>query len=77
MTKNPSPLTAEDLMQERLLTADETAHALCLPSSLLSNAAKRERLLIPHYYINKLVRFKLHEMLAWQAQRARKEAPDA
>ncbi|WKB54358.1 DNA-binding protein [Eleftheria terrae] len=77
MNKNPSPLTAEDLMLERLLTADETAHALRLPSSLLSNAAKRERLLIPHYYINKLVRFKLREMLAWQAQRARKEAPDA
>ncbi|WKB50881.1 DNA-binding protein [Eleftheria terrae] len=77
MNNNQSTLTAEDLMQERLLTVAETAHALNLPSSILSSPAKRERLLIPHYYINKLVRFKLREMLAWQAQRARKEAPDA
>lgn len=64
-------------MQERLLTVAETAHALCLPPSILSDPAKREQLRIPHYYITKLVRFKLHEVLAWQAQRARKEAPDA
>ncbi|AKJ30658.1 hypothetical protein [Caldimonas brevitalea] len=63
--------------KDRLLTAQQAARALNLPECYLADAARRRQLRIPHYCIHSLVRFKLHEVAAWQAAAAKKEASGA
>lgn len=51
---------------EPFVDAREAAYTLNLPMYYLTNATQRRRLLVPHYRIGRLVRFKLSELSAWQ-----------
>jgi hypothetical protein len=51
---------------EPFIDAREAAYTLNLPMYYLTNAAQRTKLLIPHYRIGRLIRFKLSELSAWQ-----------
>jgi hypothetical protein len=53
---------------EPFVDAREAAYTMNLPMYYLTNAAQRTRLRIPHYRIGRMVRFKLSELAAWQAQ---------
>lgn len=51
---------------EILVDAPEAAFILNLPMYYLTNLAVRIKLRIPHYYIGRMVRFKLSELTQWQ-----------
>lgn len=53
------------LLAARLIDAREAALCLNLPLYWLTHAKERQRLGLPHYRVGKLVRFKLHELVAW------------
>ncbi len=57
--------TMQDVLGERLVDAREAAHCLNLPLYLLTHPSERERLMVPHYRVGKLVRFKLQELIDW------------
>jgi hypothetical protein len=60
--------TMQDVLGERLVDAREAAHCLNIPTYLLTHPKERERLLVPHYRVGKLVRFKLQELIDWLEQ---------
>ena len=64
--------TMQDVLGERLVDAREAAHCLNIPTSLLTHPKERERLLVPHYRVGKLVRFKLQELIDWLEQQGGK-----
>ena len=51
---------------ETFVDAGEAAFVLNLPMYYLTNLAVRTKLRIPHYYIGRMVRFKLSELTLWQ-----------
>lgn len=55
---------------ERLVNAQEASVALNLPLYFFINTAKRDSLGIPHYFIHKMVRYRLTELHAWHVARA-------
>lgn len=57
--------SVNEVLRERLIDAREAAHCLNLQLYLLTHPKERDRLQIPHYRVGKLVRFKLHELMAW------------
>lgn len=66
----------DPVLAERLLTAQEAAHALALPLYYFTHAHKRRELGVPHYHVNRLVRFKLQEVADWQERRSEAEAAE-
>jgi hypothetical protein len=64
--------TMQDVLGERLVDAREAAHCLNIPTYLLTHPKERERLLVPHYRVGKLVRFKLQELIDWLEQQGGK-----
>ena len=54
-----------DVLGERLIDSREAAQRLNIPTYLLTHPKERERLLVPHYRVGKLVRFKLEELINW------------
>ena len=60
-----SDLNKAEILQERLVDAQEAAHCLNVPVYLLTHPANRKRLGVPHYRVGKLVRFKLRELMTW------------
>ncbi len=53
---------------ETMLSSEQAAVAFNLPFYFFRNPYKRKKLQIPHYYINKLVRYRLNELRVWHAQ---------
>ena len=53
---------------ETLLSSEQAAVLFNLPFYYFRNPYKRKKLQIPHYYINKLVRYRLGELRVWHAQ---------
>lgn len=53
---------------EPMLSSEQAAVAFNLPYYFFRNPYKRQKLKIPHYYINKLVRYRLSELRVWHAQ---------
>ncbi len=53
---------------ETMLSSEQAAVAFNLPFYFFRNPYKRKKLQIPHYYINKLVRYRLAELRVWHAQ---------
>jgi hypothetical protein len=53
---------------ETMLSSEQAAVAFNLPFYFFRNPYKRKKLQIPHYYINKLVRYRLAELRIWHAQ---------
>ncbi len=53
---------------ETMLSSEQAAIAFNLPFYFFRNPYKRKKLQIPHYYINKLVRYRLNELRVWHAQ---------
>jgi hypothetical protein len=53
---------------ETMLSSEQAAVAFNLPFYFFRNPYKRKKLQIPHYYINKLVRYRLAELSVWHAQ---------
>lgn len=53
---------------ETLLSSEQAAVMFNLPFYYFRNPYKRKKLQIPHYYINKLVRYRLGELRVWHAQ---------
>ena len=53
---------------ETMLSSEQAAIAFNLPFYFFRNPYKRKKLQIPHYYINKLVRYRLAELRVWHAQ---------
>jgi hypothetical protein len=53
---------------EAMLSSEQAAIAFNLPFYFFRNPYKRKKLQIPHYYINKLVRYRLNELRVWHAQ---------
>ncbi len=53
---------------ETMLSSEQAAVAFNLPFYFFHNPYKRKKLQIPHYYINKLVRYRLAELRVWHAQ---------
>ena len=51
-----------------MLSSEQAAVAFNLPFYFFRNPHKRKKLQIPHYYINKLVRYRLAELRIWHAQ---------
>lgn len=51
--------------------------ALNLPLYFFINTAKRDSLGIPHYFIHKMVRYRLTELHAWHVARAARVAQEA
>jgi hypothetical protein len=51
-----------------MLSSEQAAIAFNLPFYFFRNPYKRKKLQIPHYYINKLVRYRLNELRVWHAQ---------
>jgi hypothetical protein len=51
-----------------MLSSEQAAVAFNLPFYFFRNPYKRKKLQIPHYYINKLVRYRLVELRVWHAQ---------
>jgi hypothetical protein len=68
----PAQFSPDELISQRLLRADDVAVALNIPRSWLTRTYQRERLRIPHHHVNRLVRFKLPEVLAWYVRHAEK-----
>lgn len=64
--------TMQDVLGERLVDAREAAHCLNIPTYLLTHPKERNRLLVPHYRVGKLVRFKLQELIDWLEQQGGK-----
>ena len=53
---------------ETMLSSEQAAVAFNLPFYFFRNPYKRKKLQIPHYYINKLVRYRLNELRVWHVQ---------
>ncbi len=53
---------------ETMLSSEQAAVAFNLPFYFFRNPYKRKKLQIPHFYINKLVRYRLAELRIWHAQ---------
>jgi len=53
---------------ETMLSSEQAAIAFNLPFYFFRNPYKRKKLQIPHYYINKLVRYRLNELRVWHTQ---------
>lgn len=55
-----------------LISSPEASAIMKLPISYFTNSAMRKSLGIPHYYVGRLVRFKLDELRQWEMAVARK-----
>lgn len=53
------------VVSEPFVDAREAAYTMNLPMYYMTNARQRTKLLIPHYYIGRMVRFKLSELAQW------------
>ena len=61
------PITLQPtVVRESFVDAGEAAFTMNLPMYYLTNARQRAKLLIPHYRIGRMLRFKLSELSAWQ-----------
>ena len=68
------------VLGEKLVDARSAAMTLNLPLHWLVQKQQRKRRGIPHYRVGKLVRFKIHELMAWmraQQPQASAEVADA
>jgi hypothetical protein len=67
--KNPNlnPTKLNHLLGEPLIDGHQAALMFNLPAYWLSHACERQQRRIPHYRVNKLVRFKATELDAWVA----------
>ncbi len=59
---------SRDELKQTMLSSEQAAVAFNLPFYYFRNPYKRKQLQIPHYYINKLVRYRLDELRFWHAQ---------
>ena len=64
-----------DMVGEPFVDAAQAAFTLNLPMYYLTNLAVRAKLRIPHYYIGRMVRFKLSELTQWQQTNNRATEP--
>lgn len=55
---------------EAFVTAQQASATLNLPLYYFINPAKRDQLGVPHYFINRLVRYRIKELHRWQVSRA-------
>lgn len=65
MTFQPNSMAS---MPQALLSNEQAAIAFGLPFYYFRNPYKRKKLQIPHYKINKLVRYHMDDLRVWHAQ---------
>lgn len=65
-----SPDVPHTYVGEIFVTAQQASAALNLPLYYFLNPAKRDELGVPHYCINRLVRYRLKELHRWQVRHA-------
>lgn len=68
VAKSPDVPTA--YVGEIFVTAQQASATLNLPLYYFLNTAKRDELGVPHYCINRLVRYRLKELHRWQVRHA-------
>jgi len=68
--------TAADL-DEYLVTAEQASVALNLPLYYFIDARKRAEMGIPHYSINRMVRYRIREVHQWQVKYAAEQSEHA
>lgn len=56
---------------DAFVTAQQASATLNLPLYYFINPAKRDELGVPHYFINRMVRYRLKELHRWQLSRTR------
>ena len=74
--KKKSGHTAADL-DEYLVTAEQASAALNLPLYYFIDARKRAEMGIPHYSINRMVRYRIREVHQWQVKYAAEQTSHA
>ena len=63
--------------EEPFVNAQQASAALNLPLYYFVNPYKRAKLGIPHYFINRLVRYRLRELHKWQVAMSTQLAAEA